>query len=379
MGSVPTYIVKHRQSYVLQRAVPRPLQEAIGRRVWKLSGGMTLQQARAALQGFLDATDREIAIAKGELTRTPDEQIDRLADTCDLNDPEVVQLLEAGFEIDEDLTPAQRERGLAVAKGEERSAPFSGEDLIRIASSLKKPAAKTLSSWKRELDTFLKYCNTYSPLYCTRQQAVDYRTHLLSSYSADTAKTKLKFLGGLWSVLEEVKGTEHIFKGLLKRIKVVKEEKDYSCLNPDEWKDHPKKTLFLILYYTGVRANEAAGLMYEDIKDDRIIITPHKHRPLKNAASKREIPIHPKLKPILSELKGTGRIWTVNSNNLSAPCRMVTGINPHGHRHNLATSLRNSGYNEVVIGKLLGHTLNTTSSGYGSVAWDKLVEAISSV
>ena len=340
---------------------------------------MTLQEARAALQGFLDATDREIAIAKGELTRTPDEQIDRLADTFDLNDPEVVELLEAGFEIDEELTPAQKKRGLAVVRGETTSHTFSGDDLLSIATSLKAPAANTQRYWKRELTNFLAYCNTYSPLYCTREQAIAYRTHLLETVSANTTKTKLAYLTGLWSVLEEVKGCEHIFKGITKRIKVVKKEKDYTCIHPDKWKPHQYRTIFLILYYTGVRVGEAAGLMYEDIKDDRITIKPHTHRSLKNASSQREIPIHPKLKPHLDELKGEGRIWTVNPSNLAAPCRMLTGINPHGHRHNLATLLRNSGYNEVVIGKLLGHTPTTTTGGYGSVSWDKLVEAISSV
>jgi hypothetical protein len=52
-----------------------------------------LIEARARLPGFLARTDREIAIARGQLLLTIKEQIDRLASTTDLQDPVMQQLL----------------------------------------------------------------------------------------------------------------------------------------------------------------------------------------------------------------------------------------------------------------------------------------------
>jgi integrase len=386
MGSIPSYIAKHRQSYVLQRAVPRSLQQALGRRVWKSPGGKTLSEARRLLQAFLDATDREIAIAMGELSITADEHIDSIPKFFDLNDEQVADALRTGVELDTELTDAQRARAIDVVSGKSVPQIFTGSNLIDIATSLKSPAKRTRDSWIKELDQFLAYCNTHSPLYCTKEQAIQYRTDLLARVSANTAKTKLAYLTGLWSVLEEVKECNHIFKGITKRIKVTKQTHSYQALPVEEWKDSKWNDVFLILRYTGCRLAEVAGLTYEDIGTDRLYIRPHNHRTLKTAASTREVPIHPKLKQVLSRYdKGSGPIWpTLGSDgrwgmNLSKPCRTITGINPHGHRHNVATKLRENGYNETVIGKLLGHTPNTVTGNYGSVPWSKLVEAVESI
>jgi integrase len=270
---------------------------------------------------------------------------------------------------------------------------FSGEDLIRIATSLKSPALSTKRAWEKELSSFLAYSKTYSPLYCTKDQAISYRTDLLNRLSPNSVKTKLAFLSGLWSVLEEVKGSEHIFRGLSKRIKVTKKPKDYTCLPPDQWKQAKWNDLFTLIHYTGCRIAEVAGLHYEDIGTDRIYIRPHLNRPLKSAASEREIPIHPKLRETLlrydtagaSQHPGVGEIWpelNVNGRwavHLAKPCKDVTGLNPHGHRHAVATKLRENGYNETVIGRLLGHTPNTVTGNYGSAPWSKLVEAVESL
>lgn len=385
MSSIPTYITKHRQSYVLQRAVPRSLQQALGKRVWKQAGGMTLKEARAALQAFLDATEREIAIARGDLALTPDEQIDNIPNNFNLQDNDVVELLTTGLEVDEELSPTQKARALGIARGEATSGVFSGEDLIRIAASLKSPAASTKERWCKELKLFLDYCHTYSPLYCTREQAVAYRTDLLSRVSANSAKTKLAYIAGLWSILEEVKGVENIFRGITKRIKAEPKRKEYVSLPPTQWKDNKWKDLFLILHYTGCRLGEVAGLTYEDLKEDRITIKQHPHRALKNRASEREVPIHPALAPVVANYKGTGVIWPELENggrwgnHLATPCSKTTGINPHGHRHQVATRLRERGFNEAVIGRLLGHTPNTITGSYGSIPWSKLVEAVSSL
>ena len=115
---IASHIYKARQSYVLQRAVPSDVRQIVCKATWKEGGGKTLGEARTRLPGFLARTDREIAIARGQLLLTPDVQIDRLPQTADLADPEVQALLVEGAWVDPDLTQAQRERILAVVTGE---------------------------------------------------------------------------------------------------------------------------------------------------------------------------------------------------------------------------------------------------------------------
>ena len=148
MPKIASHIYKARQSYVLQRAVPSDVRQVVGKATWKEGGGKTLNEARARLPGFLAWTDREIAIARGELLLTPDEQIDRLPLTTDLKDPVMQELLLEGARIDPELTQAQRERMAAVVTGDLIPDPvYTAEDLIAIATKLKQPAKRTLESW----------------------------------------------------------------------------------------------------------------------------------------------------------------------------------------------------------------------------------------
>ncbi|MBM5793499.1 MAG: integrase [Cyanobacteria bacterium K_DeepCast_0m_m1_088] len=389
MPKIASHIYKARQSYVLQRAVPSDVRQIVCKATWKEAGGKTLNEARARLPGFLARTDREIAIARGELLLTPDEQIDRLPLTAALDDPDVQQLLLEGAEVDPDLSQAQRERMVAVVKGDLIPDPiYTAKDLIAIATRLKQPARRTRESWAKELDLFMRFCGVSSPLSCTKKHAAAYRTQLLERLSPNTAKTTLNYLSGLWSILEEVKpGTEHVFRGLAKRIKVVKKSRE-EVVNPIEsWNGSIYLPVFKILYYTGARLGEIAGLRSDDILEDRILIRPNEERTLKTGASQREIPIHPQLTEILLPIRTrVGFIWPQLQNadgrwghNLSTPCKKLTGVTPHALRHRVATRLREENFNESTIGKLLGHEPNNVTGGYGSVPWARLVEAVNSL
>jgi integrase len=386
MPKIAGHIYKARQSYVLQRAVPSDVRQIVCKATWKEGGGKSLAEARARLPGFLARTDREIAIARGQLLLTPDEQIDRLPSTADLKDPEVQELLLEGARVDPDLAQAQRERMVAVVTGELIPDPiYTAEDLIAIASKLKQPAKRTRESWSKELDLFMRFCGVASPLSCTKTQAAAYRTRLLERVSPNTAKTTLNYLSGLWSILEEVKpGSDHIFKGLAKRIKVVRSDKDTDVKPIEFWSGSIYVPVFKMLYYTGARLSEIAGLMADDLLDDRILIRPNAERSLKTSASEREIPLHPKLTELVEPLRScTGFVWPhlQASNgrwghNLSKPCRVITGVNPHGLRHRAATCLREMNFNEATVGKLLGHEPGNITGSYGTVPWSRLVEAV---
>jgi len=174
---------------------------------------------------------------------------------------------------------------------------------------------------------------------------------------------------------------------LAKRIKVVKKSRE-EVVNPIEsWNGSIYLSVFKILYYTGARLGEIAGLKSDDILEDRILIRPNEERTLKTGASQREIPIHPQLTELLLPLRArVGFIWPQLQNadgrwghNLSTPCKKLTGVTPHALRHRVATRLREENFNEATIGKLLGHEPNNVTGGYGSVPWARLVEAVNSL
>ena len=83
---------------------------------------------------------------------TGDELIDAVPDRFDLSDPEVVEALLAGCDVDAEegaLTLEQASRYRAILKGQQQPREqLSKEELIQQAKALKAPAARTEMSWK---------------------------------------------------------------------------------------------------------------------------------------------------------------------------------------------------------------------------------------
>ena len=216
-----------------------------------------------------------------------------------------------------------------------------------------------------------------------RQLALAYRTHLLRLVSPATAKTRLAYLSGLFSVLAEARGEEsHALTGVAKRIKTTRTIKEVVEVRT------PTHPALLLLFFSGARLAEIAGLRAMDLQEDRILIRPNKLRPLKTAASTREIPIHPTLVEVVAELRrkasGGGHLfpglyseqhqrWGMG---LQDVCRRECGVSPKGLRDRAATVLRSHGLNEAVAARLLGHTPSWITASYGGVPWEKLVEAV---
>jgi integrase len=151
-----------------------------------------------------------------------------------------------------------------------------------------------------------------------------------------------------------------------------------------EWEDNHYLPLFKAIYYSGARLAEIAGLRGQDLLEDRIVIQPHSDRSLKSKASERQIPMHPLLASVLRsyrdqfgliwpELQSTDGRWGAN---LSRSCKKVTGATPHCFRHRAATRLREKNFNEATICRLLGHTPNTITASYGSIPWERLMDAV---
>ena len=388
----PTYVRKARNGYQLQRGVPIDVQPIIGKKVWCEPGGATYREAHARSPGFVARTDRDIAVARGQLVLSPEELIDSLPKTHDLNDREMVAALKEGADVAVEegwLTTEQRQRYLRVLNGEEDPRPqLTAEELFQAARILKGSADRTVAGWRKAMSDFLSFAGVAHPTAATREHAVAYRSHLLQRVKSSTAKTNLAYLAGLWSVLNENHpGHPNIFHGLTRRIKVVKARKvEVHIDDPDIWEGSETHLLILkFLYFTGARLAEIAGLMAEDLLEDRILIRPNQKRSLKTDGSEREIPLHPRLKEFASALrKQEGLLWPSQFQpatsrwgvNLSKPAKLITGVSPKGLRDRAATVLRGAGKNEALVVRLLGHTPNWISSEYGAVPWSELVKAV---
>ena len=383
---------KARNGYQLQRGVPKDVQPVIGKTIWVEGAGSTYRIAQRLSPVFAAKTDRLIAEARNEVSLTGDELIDAVPARFDLSDPEVVELQLTGCDVEVEegaLTREQSSRYRAILKGEEQPREhLSKEELIQQAKALKAPAARTEMSWRSALDDFLAHAAVTHPTAATTQHAVAYRSWLLSRLSPSTVKTRLAFLSGLWSVLCELRpGSNHVFQGLNKRIKVVKSRKsEVTLTDPSQWHGSGEQMeIFQLLYFTGARLAEIAGLQAEDLFEDRILIRPNESRPLKTESSERSIPIHPRLQSLVIKLrKKNGLLWPGQyqvSNqrwgvNLSKPCKKIVGVTPKGFRDRAATVLRSNNMNEAVVVALLGHTPNSISMAYGATPWKELKRAV---
>ena len=388
----PTYVRKARNGYQLQRGVPKDVQPVIGKTVWVEGAGSTYRVAQRLSPAFAAKTDRLIAEARNEVSLTGDELIDSVPQRFDLSDPDVVQLLLDGSDVSVEeglITREQKNRYRAVLKGEEKPREhLSKNELIQQAKALKSPAARTVMSWNVSLDDFLEHAGVTHPTAATKQHAIAYRSWLLERLNPSTVKTQLAFLSGLWSVLCELRpDSTHVFRGLNKRIKVVRARKpDITITDPSQWEGvGDQMEIFQFLFFTGARLAEIAGLQAEDLREDRILIRPNELRPLKTLSSERSIPIHPRLKALAEELRiKKGLLWPgqyQESNkrwgvNLSKPCRKIVGATPKGFRDRAATVLRSNNMNEAVVVALLGHTPNSISMSYGAAPWSELKRAV---
>ena len=70
--------IPNRTGIYFQRAVPRALQEKLGKKSWQWKAGETFIQARRNVQELLAKTDEEIALATGTVNEALLKQIDSI-------------------------------------------------------------------------------------------------------------------------------------------------------------------------------------------------------------------------------------------------------------------------------------------------------------
>lgn len=129
---------------------------------------------------------------------------------------------------------------------------------------------------------------------------------------------------------------------------------------------------------TGARPSEIAGLLPEDIKTDveipHIVIRPNDNRTIKNAQSRREIPLVGVSLEAFKEAKGGFPRYAKNSASLSATVNKFLKENGlretpehslYGLRHSLEDRLLRAGVDERIRMDILGHQIKRERYGEG--------------
>jgi len=182
-------------------------------------------------------------------------------------------------------------------------------------------------------------------------------------------------------------------------IKVPDNERHF--LSPEEVKtwvdavDHDvSKVAIWIMYYAGLRINEATNLRMDDVQLDEdggwLIVRRGK------GGKYRRVPIAPALAEILRDYmtwrvdseyllatKKTGHISSVTIQAELREARRKLGwsedITPHILRHSFASQVYQKTQDILVVSKLLGHTNLTTTQVYAHLHDDRMVEAVNAI
>ena len=151
------------------------------------------------------------------------------------------------------------------------------------------------------------------------------------------------------------------------------------------------KISLLILFYTGLRIGELAGLSLSDMDDDDHMIHLHHTRKqakisdeFKNPQSKRTVPCPRKLYDMVKQFMiesekefpffNEYRNFYYALNKISKPVLGRT-IHPHTLRHSYASMMINAGVDIYTLSRLLGHqSIETTTKVYAHLYKDKLIE-----
>ena len=158
----PTYVRKARHGYQLQRGVPKDIQPVIGKTIWVEAAGSTYREAQRLSPAFAAKTDRLIAEARNEVLLTEDELIDAVPRRFDLSDPDVVELLLTGSDVDVAegrISLEQQKRFIAfvndltvlqlAADAAERTAEDRVVEIVSLTDQLTGMQSKIQQSFKR--------------------------------------------------------------------------------------------------------------------------------------------------------------------------------------------------------------------------------------
>ena len=144
-------------------------------------------------------------------------------------------------------------------------------------------------------------------------------------------------------------------------------------------KDSDKLAVY-IAWYTGARQDEIFTLREQDVYKDKetgvfvMAVKPWDMEQGKNIDSRRLIPVHKELKPLLKDFKGFRIDASTYSKRFTRAKKKVVGDNPrmvyHSIRHNVADTWLRKSIPEAISSRIAGHSRKGETMTYGYYAGD---------
>ena len=203
--------------------------------------------------------------------------------------------------------------------------------------------------------------------------------------SESTCKTRLSSLKAIWNKARKMKlisGTkaDNPWLDADDGLSIVSRDPEFY---PWEYYErYHNDPYFVILWFTGARIGEVAGLDLENIVTETEIpyfkFINQENRTIKNEPSKRKVPIHPACNRVLgsfrqSKAKRPGTSWSETfRKNMGLPKFSAA----HTLRHSFHTRCRDAGIEEYMIDILTGHAKASTTAQYGKTRLHLLQSAI---
>jgi len=387
MAKTP-YLIQQGKTWWFSRAVPRPLQKAIGKKLWRIRLGHDLAAARRQAISCLAKTDQEIELAK---LPTAEERHQRRQ--------ELLMLELQGREAEEIFdhpkffgSPEDAEALAALAK----TSAKTPAQIVELVVGLKAPAAGTIKEYRGALEKFRQHYGKDQVLAATKEDTAAFRTHLLSRYKTSTAKKTIRYLSGLWQVCVDEQWCEtNPWKGVLRHVRdeAPSEPKTVPEGVWDRLSDlgERQQALFWLIAFSGMRIQEALGLRGKDLDTTVGVIQIASHdlrglgNGIKNVNSIRTVPIDERLKPWADRLKTDEELifpeYRSSRGNWNTPSfwQQRLKCSPHKLRHEVATQLREKEVNEQVISDLLGHSIKTVTGRYGQTTLEAKAKALAKI
>lgn len=312
---------------------------------------------------------------------------------------------------------AKREEAIFVTQNKTVSSSIKFKDaaLEYIDFCKNKNTSKTLEDKHFVLDTYFK------PLYA--KNIHDITLPMIQDIFAQDVFKKLSTArkNDIRSILRSIFNHAQLYYNLQsnpvtlfpKFKKTVKEQlKEFNVYTPKQFKIFlnaipdkydSQKALFFVLFWTGMRLNEANSLRFKDIKGNIIDLQMQfdkEWKPLKTNGSKRKIPIDKKTLDIIRSMKHKWSQYSDFSNewfifggpkqlayttterikNKAIQNAKLPYVRIHDFRHSHASYLIEKGVNIYKISKRLGHTsISITLDRYGhllDVDGDEILNAI---
>jgi len=255
-------------------------------------------------------------------------------------------------------------------------------------------AAKLKKLYKIAESTYENWLKAVRPIASLRidqvtdEVVLDQRMYWLERTCAGTTKTRLSSLKAIWNKGRKMKlvpGTKADNPWLDADDGLEIEVRDPDFYPWEYYERYHNDPYFVILWFTGARIGEVAGLDPANIVMEADIpyftFVDQENRDLKNRPSRRKVPIHPTCERVLvnfrqSKAKRPGASWSENfRKNMGLPKWSAA----HTLRHSFHTRCRDAGIEEYMIDILTGHAKASTTAQYGKTRLHLLRTAIEKI